>query len=209
MIRASACASCHRDFRAIATAHGGVVHSCFFAVAPDARADHFRILDENNKCDSTLLCYVLDHVVDEGYRVVNLSLGTRSEECVPWLVSIMKRAYEKGVVVVASSSNVGNALYPSRFTYCVSVDAQLLASNTDLRFHPGSVVEFGGQGVEVSIPGDGRQVVATGSSYAAAHVSGLCARILEIHPSFSPLDVKILLRDYARRQDEEREARVG
>ena len=189
--------------------HGGVVHSCVFAVAPDARADHFRILDEANRCDSTLLCYVLDHVIEAGYRVVNLSLGTRSEECVPWLVSIMKRAYERGVVVVASSSNVGNALYPSRFTYAVSVDAQLLALNTDLRFHPGSVIEFGGAGVEILVPGDGRDIVATGSSYAAAHVSGLCARLLESHPEFSPLDVKMALRDHALRLQREAEARVG
>lgn len=179
--------------------HGSLVHACVAAVAPEATVDHFRILDENNQCEGTLLCYVLDHVVEQGYAVVNLSLGTRNEECVPWLVSIMKRAYERGVVLVAASSNVGNALYPARFTYTISVEAAALDSPTSLRFRPSSVIEFAGHGVEVKLEGEGgEEHVVTGSSYAAGHVSGLCARFLEAHPEATPLDVKLLLREHAR-----------
>lgn len=182
--------------------HGTVVQACVLAVAPEATVDHFRILDENNQCDSTLLCYVLDHVVEQGYKIVNLSLGTRSEDAVPWLVSIMKRAYERDVVIVASASNVGNALYPARFTYCVSVEADALANPLGLRYLPSSVIEFAGHGVEVAVSwdvdGQGLPKVVTGSSYAAAHVSGLCARVLELDPLATPLDVKIFLREYAR-----------
>jgi subtilisin len=187
--------------------HGTIVHGCVLACAPDARVDHFRILDEDNQCDSSLLCYVLDHVLEQGYDVVNLSLGTRSEDAIPWLVSIMKRAYEQGTVVVASASNIGNSLFPARFTYCVSVEAALLAGPLDLRFLPRSVVEFAGFGVDVPVDVGSRRAApedesagrkrVTGSSYAAAHVAGMCARIRELHPRASPLDVKIILRDYA------------
>ncbi|MCA2958748.1 MAG: S8 family serine peptidase [Silvanigrellales bacterium] len=185
--------------------HGTIVQSCVFSVAAEASVDHFRLLDENNQCDSTLLCYVLDHVVEQGYKVINLSLGTRSEDAVPWLVSIMKRAYERDVVIVASASNVGNALYPARFTYCISVEAASLGGPLGLRYLPSSVIEFAGHGVEVSVPwdvdGQGQPKVVTGSSYAAAHVSGLCARVLEHNPVATPLDVKLFLREYARSLD--------
>lgn len=179
--------------------HGSFVQSCIHVVAPEATIDHFRILDADNNCDSSLLCYVLDYVIDQGYQVINLSLGTRNEEHIPWLVSIMKRAYEKNICVVAACSNVGNSLYPARFTYCISVDAMIAQHPLQLRFKASSVVEFSGWGVNVPVPGPtNKPVYLTGSSYAAGHVSGLCARAIEIQDSPSPLDTKILLREYAR-----------
>ena len=179
--------------------HGSLVQSCVSAVAPDAQVDHFRILDEHNQCDSTLLCYVLDHVIEQKYDVINLSLGTRNEEHLAWLVSIVKRAYENNIVVVAACSNVGNSLYPARFTYCVSVDAMAAQHPLQIKFKANSVVEFSAMGVNVSVPGlSEKQKFVTGSSYAAGHISGLCARIIEIQGRCQPLDVKILLREYAR-----------
>jgi subtilisin family serine protease len=184
------------------TGHGSLVQSCLLSVAPEARVDHFRVLDENNATDSSLLCYVLDHAIDQKYQVINVSLGTSSELHLPWLVALMKRAYEAGVVVVAACSNVGNWLYPATFTYCVSVNAMPAIHAMQVRFHPGSIVEFSGLGVNVPVAGPNDQsIFVTGSSYAAAHVSGLCARILEVCPASSPLDVKILLREYALSTD--------
>ena len=181
------------------TGHGSLVQSCLLSVAPEARIDHFRVLDENNVSDSSLLCYVLDEVILKGYQVVNVSLGTSSEYHLPWLVALMKRAYEANVVVVAACSNVGNWLYPATFTYCVSVNAMTAAHAMQIRFHSGSVIEFSGLGVNVPIAGPTDQALfVSGSSYAAAHISGLCARILEVRPECSPLDVKILLREYAQ-----------
>lgn len=180
------------------TGHGSLVQSCFVSVAPDAQVDHFRVLDDQNMTDSSLLCYVLDHIIEAGYRVINVSLGTSSEYHLPWLVSLMKRAYEANVVVVAACSNVGNWLYPATFTYCISVNAMQAAHAMQVRFHEASVVEFSAMGVNVPVAGPFDQsLFVSGSSYAAAHVSGLCARILELRPDFTPLDVKILLREYA------------
>lgn len=180
------------------TGHGSLVQSCLMSVAPEAEVDHFRVLDESNVTDSSLLCNVLDHAIDQKYQVINVSLGTSSEYHLPWLVSLMKRAYESNVVVVAACSNVGNWLYPATFTYCISVNAMPATNAMQVRFHHGSVVEFSALGVNVPIAGPADQsIFVTGSSYAAAHISGLCARILEIRPESNPLDVKILMREYA------------
>ena len=187
-----------KAFNSDRTGHGSLVQSCLVSVAPDAQVDHFRVLDDQNFSDSSLLCYVLDHIIESGYKVINVSLGTSSEYHLPWLVSLMKRAYEANVVVVAACSNVGNWLYPATFTYCVSVNAMLAAHAMQIRFHEASVVEFSAMGVNVPVAGPSDQsLFVSGSSYAAAHVSGLCARILELRPDFTPLDVKVLLREYA------------
>lgn len=178
--------------------HGSLVQHCIASVAPDAEIDHYRILDENNKCDIGLLCHVLDAVIEKKYHIVNLSLGTRNEEYIPWLVSIMKRAYENNVTLVSASSNIGNVLFPARFTYCISVEAITAENPFKLQFRPNSVVEFGGWGVDVpmgNIGGEERRV--TGSSYAAGFVTGLAARLIEGAEWVTPLDVKLLLREYA------------
>jgi len=184
------------------TGHGSLVQSCLVSVAPDAQTDHFRILDEENVTDSSLLCYVLDSIIEAGYKVINVSLGTSSEYHLPWLVSLMKRAYEANVIVVAACSNVGNWLYPATFTYCISVNAMQASHAMQIKFHEASVVEFSAMGVNVPVAGPADQsLFVSGSSYAAAHVSGLCARILELRTDFTPLDVKILLREYAASLD--------
>ncbi len=46
--------------------------------------------------------------------------------------------------------------------------------------------------VEVAWTGGGR-MVATGNSFAAPHLTGICARILGAHPGLTPFQVKHLL----------------
>lgn len=179
--------------------HGSIVQSCLSAVAPDVDIDHYCILDENNHCDIALLCYTLDHVLEQNYNIVNLSLGTRNEEYIPWLVSIMKRAYEKNVILITASSNVGNVLFPARFTYCLSVDAMFATQRLALAYHENSVIEVSAFGVDVPVRSTfDNEIKVTGTSYAAAHVSGLVARAIEAYGPLSMIEVKTLLKQYAR-----------
>lgn len=175
--------------------HGSLVQSCFVKAAPHASVDHYRILDEQNRCDIALLCYTLDHVLEQNYSVVHLSLGTRNEEYIPWLVSIMKRAYEKNIIIVSAGSNIGNVLYPARFTYCLSVDACHSNDPLYVRYTDRSVIEVSGWGIDVEV--DENESRVTGSSFAAAHVSGVVARMIEAYGPLSMVEVKNLLKLYS------------
>lgn len=187
------------DFNSDTSGHGSCVQSCLFNVAPEAEVHHYRILDHANNCSSELLCLALDHVIDKGYPVINLSLGTRNEALIGWLVSIMKRAYEANVGIVAASSNIGNSLFPSRFTYCISVSGADGLKRDQIRFQPGNVIEFAACGVRVPVRAPGKQMIeVTGSSYASAHVTGICARFIQAaHGKADPLGLKMALREYA------------
>jgi subtilisin family serine protease len=180
--------------------HGSIVESLLRNIAPDAHVDHYRILDANCGCDGDLLCSVLEHVVKSGYHVINLSLGTRNERLLPRLVGVLKTAYESDVTIVASSSNIGNSVYPARFPYCISTTAHPARHGLHLVFTPRSVIEFGAWGVDVPIDGPDNELLrVSGSSYAAAQVSGLAARAVQLlGAQASPLDVKMLLRNYAQ-----------
>jgi subtilisin len=196
-----------RSVRTDDSGHGSCVHSCVVKAAPEATVDHFRILNAMNHCPSRLLCLALDHVVSKRYQVVNLSLGTRNESAIPWLVSIIKRAYESDVCLVAASSNIGNSLFPGRMTYTISVAASQVSKQALMpsegnplyvRFHPHRVVEFSAWGVDVPIETVGGEPVrVSGTSYASGFVAGVCARIIETLGHSNPLDVKLRLRDFA------------
>ncbi len=179
--------------------HGSVVETCLRNVAPDAHIDHFRILDADCRCDGELLCSALEKVIQQGYQIVNLSLGTRNEKHLPRLVQILKDAYEKDVVLVASASNLGASVYPAKFPYCISTAATNARHPLELRFTPRNVIEYAAWGVDVPIEGPNNEIFkVTGSSYAAAHITALAARAWEVLGSTAtPLDIKMFLRNYA------------
>ncbi len=180
--------------------HGSIVESLLRSIAPRAAVDHYRILDEHCACNGELLCETLAAVVTRGYHIVNLSLGTQNERLLPKLVNVLKMAYERDVTIVASSSNIGKTVYPASFPYCISTSATNTDDSLHLAFTPRSVVEFAAMGVNVLVDGpNGKLIRVTGSSYATAQVSGLAARAIELlGENASPLDIKILLRNFAR-----------
>jgi subtilisin family serine protease len=180
--------------------HGSIVESCIRNVAPDAAIDHYRILDASCTSCGELLCATLEEVVKRGYHIVNLSLGTRNERHLPQLVNLLKEAYEHDVTLVASASNLGASVYPARFPYCLSATAADTRHALDLQFSPRNVIEFAGWGIDIPVEGPNDEILrVTGSSYAAAHITGLAARAHEVlGNAATPLDIKILLRNYAR-----------
>lgn len=180
--------------------HGSIVESLLRKVSPHALVDHYRILDSNCSCCGELLCDTLAEVVTRGYHIINLSLGTQNERLLPKLVRVLKLAYERDVTIVASSSNIGNTVYPSNFPYCISTNATHAEDPLHLGFTPRSVVEFSAMGVNIVLDGPaGEAIKVTGSSYATAQVSGMAARAVELlGQSASPLDIKLLLRNFAQ-----------
>jgi hypothetical protein len=181
--------------------HGTAVQSLFYSVAPEAHVSHFRLLDKQAHCDATLLCLTLDYVVSQKFQVINLSLGTRQEEAIPWLVSNMRRAYENKCTIVAACDLNTNYVYPGLFTYCISVEPCEASHPLELIYTPRSVVEFSAWGHQVKLLDHGNSQQAkplTGASYACSFVSGMAARLLATDPSLDPILVKCKLREYAK-----------
>jgi subtilisin family serine protease len=62
-------------------------------------------------------------------------------------------------------------------------------------------VEFGARGVDVDVAwkGGGR-IAATGNSFAAPHIAGICALIRSKHPTATPFEIKAMLAATANRE---------
>src|SRR3954462_6992665 len=105
----------------------------------------------------------------------------------PMLALAMKRASEKGAVLIAAVGNAGPKSpprYPAADPRVIGVTA--VDENDELvqGANVGAQVAVAAPGVDVMVPApsDAYQLT-TGTSVAAAHVSGIAALLIERHPN--------------------------
>jgi len=196
-----------------ATAGNGVG---IYGVAPEAailaaRACRPRAAGQSDGvCTSYALARALDWAMVHGARVINLSVAGPRDQVLPRLLA---RAHERGIVVVAAAGNLGPGAPPP---YPAAVASVIAVTAVDARaalYHAavhGPFVSVAAPGVEVlsTHPG-GRFGVHTGTSMAAAHVSGVVALLLQARPDLGPAAVRQALEATARPLGGGRNAQFG
>ena len=136
--------------------------------------------------------------ITQGARVVNLSLSTGREDYFGLFHQITDEAAFAGVVVVCAANNVPAPTYPAQFSSVISVAAHDGRDPFSLDANPAPPADFGAPGIDVRVPWlSGSTIVATGNSFAAAHVTGLVARLISKHPQLTPYEIKTVLRGVA------------
>ena len=141
----------------------------------------------------------LQWAADNGARVVNMSFAGPPD---PGLHRLLAAAYQKGIVLIAAAGNAGpNAapLYPAADPDVIAVTA---TDNNDKLFNManrGRYIAVAAPGVEILAlaPGNSYQIT-TGTSVAAAHVSGIAALLLEEKPSLKPGDIRTIIMSTAK-----------
>jgi serine protease AprX len=202
----------------------------FSGIAPGAGILALKVAGHDGSCDESqvvaALDWLVDHHDDDGLdvRVVNLSLGAEVRSDRDPLALAVERAWDAGIVVVASTGNDGRPekglANPARDPYVIAVGAADLRGgkiraayfstsgdgvrNPDV-IAPGVSIESlraPGSTIEVEHPEgriDDERFKGSGSSQAAAVVSGAVALLLEARPDLTPDQVKALLTSTARR----------
>jgi subtilisin family serine protease len=136
----------------------------------------------------------LQWAADNGARVVNMSFAGPAD---PTLQHMLAAAYDKGMVLIAAAGNGGpksGPLYPAADPNVIAVTA----TDSDDHLFPmanrGRYIAVSAPGVEIFAlaPGD-EYLFTTGTSIAAAHVSGIAALLLERRPSLKPSDIRAIL----------------
>ena len=155
-------------------------------VAPDARLLALRACWEGAgkgaRCNTFTLGQAINFALLRGARVINLSLAGPPDRL---LQALLDTALARGVAVVgAVDPQRPGGGFPASHPGVLAVAASGGATGADLRA-PGS-------DVPTCTPGAGWGLVS-GSSYAAAHVSGLVALLLELRPSATPAQLRAQL----------------
>jgi subtilisin family serine protease len=144
-------------------------------------------------CSSWTLAKAIDFAIVERVRVLNLSLAGPSDPLLTRL--IVKAGDEQGITVVAAVMDKGDQAlsFPASLSTVIAVVAS--DSQGSVRAAVGKhQALLAAPGVEVltTVPQRAYDFLS-GSSFAAAHVSGIVALLLEGNPQLSPRDVKELL----------------
>lgn len=146
-------------------------------------------------CNSYTLARAVDAAIVGGAKVLNMSLAGPAD---PLLGKLVDAALARGIIVVAADSGAGAApSFPASLEGVVAI----LASGTDRvppagrRGSPG----LAAPGVDIlsTAPHESYDFFS-GSSFAAAHVSGLAALLLERDPALTPQRFAALLRATAK-----------
>jgi|AntRauTorckE6833_2_1112554.scaffolds.fasta_scaffold01191_13 subtilisin len=159
----------------IAAAEGdsGVV-----GVAPGATLHALKVCGAGGGCRTSAIVEAIRYAADQGWDVVNLSLGSSSES--PALKAAGQYAREAGVLPVAAAGNRGS---PDSVGYPASYDEFLAVSATEIE---DDVADFSSRGPEVDVAAPGKSVcsaaldrydVLDGTSMASPHVAGVAAQL--------------------------------
>jgi subtilisin family serine protease len=141
----------------------------------------------------------LDWAADKGARVVNMSFAGPSD---PRLREALGKAYKKGMVLIAASGNAGPTsppLFPAADPNVIAVTATDANDALFTGANRGPYIAVAAPGVDVLVPApDGTYQFTTGTSVAAAEVSGVAALLLARDPALTPAAIRKILMDTAK-----------
>ena len=181
------------------TAIAGLIaaHSKLMGAAPDAHILAVRAFDpEGSRAEGTTFNILkgLDWAAMNGARVINMSFTGPDD---PSIHRSLEAAHNKGIVLVAAAGNSGPAsppLYPAADPNVIAVTA----TDVDDKLFPQSnrgphiAVAAPGAQILVAVPNGGYQV-SSGTSYAAAEISGIAALMLQHKRDIKPEQVRAIL----------------
>jgi filamentous hemagglutinin family protein len=138
--------------------------------------------------------------VQEGARIINMSFAGPRD---PSLERALKAAYDKGIVLIAAAGNAGPKsppLFPGAFPFVIAVTATDVDDKLFTAANRGKYISVAAPGVDILVPApEGEYQMTTGTSVAAAEVSGIVALLLERNPKLTPADIRRILTASSKR----------
>jgi subtilisin family serine protease len=186
-------------FHGTAMAGAIAAHGRLTGVAPQARLLAVRALDAQGQGTSLSIADGIEWAVTRGARVINMSFAGPDD---PLLRQHLAAVHARGIVMVAAAGNDGPAsapLYPAADTHVIAVTATDPDDKLYALANRGRHIAVAAPGVDVlePAPNDSLQLIS-GTSVAAAHVSGIAALILERVPTLRPDEVRnVIMRSAA------------
>jgi subtilisin len=153
-----------------------------------------RVLGAGLTGKSNVFLTGLAWAVEQGFDVINLSLGTGKRDWALAFYELCDQAYFRGCFLVTAANNMARPSFPSLYASVTSVACNLSKDPFHFHYNPEPPTEFLAPGidVEVSWRGGGRQS-GTGNSYAAPHLAGIATLIKSKHADLRPFQMKTAL----------------
>jgi hypothetical protein len=179
-----------------------VAHAKLMGAAPEARilaARAFSAQKTSVEATTYSIRQSLDWAMDRGARIINMSFtGPRD----PSLEEKMGQARQKGIVLIAAAGNGGPSApkaFPAAYPNVIAVTATDAEDKLFTGANRGGYIAVAAPGVDLLLPApEAGYQITTGTSFAAAEVSGIVALMLERKPDLTHDGVKKALTATAR-----------
>ncbi|MGB8397705.1 S8 family serine peptidase [Bradyrhizobium sp.] len=136
----------------------------------------------------------IDWALSKHARVINMSFAGPRDSL---LEESIKAAAASGAISVAAAGNGGPQAapaYPAAYPGVIAVTATDVADRLYSQANRGSYIAVAAPGVDVLAPsGDHAHQLLSGTSYAAAHVSGIIALMIERYPTLDAATTRLAL----------------
>lgn len=135
-------------------------------------------------CSSFTLAKALQFALDDGADVINLSVGGPRDVLLARLLDV---ALSRDITVVAAADpNVGDGGFPASHRGVLGIAAEGTQRGS------GKFLAAPGSEIPTTLPGR-KWGMVSGSSFAAAHVTGLVALLLQLSPRAQPRQLRSML----------------
>jgi subtilisin len=184
--------------------HGTACAGIITSIAKDAEIYSIKVLGSTASGDGQAFLAGLEYAIKRKFRLINLSLGTTKPQYFAPLHDLLDRAYQAGCIVVAAANNLPQPSFPSIFSSSlISVSKSDETNPFNFGFKYGEVIELTAPGINIKTAwlGNGYRSL-TGNSFACPHIVGIIALLLEENPSLTPFQVKTILYEIARKNQE-------
>ncbi len=143
-------------------------------ISPYINVYSAKVLDSDNKTTVNRLVAAIDWAVENNANIINISCGVNSGSAK--LHSAVKKAYDRGILLVAAAGNGGNIQYPAKYEEVMAVGAVTCSGTGAKSCSTGKELEVVAPGQDVTSYGPfGMLTSFSGSSMAAPQVAALAA----------------------------------
>jgi thermitase len=150
-------------------------------VAPESQLMNVKVANDKGECQAKAVASGIIWAVENRANVINISLEIREPSA--GLEDAVNYAWSQGAVIIAAAGNDGSVLpvYPARYENSIAVAATRPDDTLAPLSNHGYWLDVAAPGSNIYslLPGD-RYEYKSGTSFAAAYVSGLAAQLYGI-----------------------------
>jgi thermitase len=160
--------------------HGTHMAGTIAAIAPGCRLMNVKVANDLGKCEPAVVAKGIIWAVNHGAKVINLSLSMTAS---PDLEKAVDYAWSQGAIIIAAAGNKGTSepSYPAYYNDCLAVAGTNENNSLALLSSHGDWVDVAAPGFNIysELPHN-QYGYKTGTSSAAAHVSGVAALVFSV-----------------------------